>query len=184
MTIKQKWNQFKNTVLKGNRRIVLAGGCFWGVEEYFSRLKGVEMTSVGYVNGNIKNPTYEDVCNMRATHAEACEIYYKPGVMELVILLEHMFRFIDPTSLNKQGHDEGLQYRTGIYYQKKRDLDIIQNYLQMKQKDYQQKIVVAVEKEQNYYFAEDYHQDYLKKNPKGYCHVNLNLIKDHEKKEI
>lgn len=164
------------------KRIVIAGGCFWGVEAYFKQLKGVVKTTVGYVNGNMKNPRYEDLKQHRATHSEGCEIYYDPNEISLTQLLEHMFRFIDPTSLNRQGEDVGIQYRTGVYYQTEEDKKIIEKFIQEKQKEYDQKIVVEVEKEREYYLAEDYHQDYLNKNPHGYCHVNLNLIKEHEKK--
>lgn len=165
-----------------SKRIVIAGGCFWGVEAYYKRLKGVLKTTVGYANGNIENPSYEDLKANIATHSEACEIYYNPKVISLEQILEHMFRFIDPTSLNKQGNDVGIQYRTGIYYRDEEDRKIIENFIREKQKEYDKKIVVEVEKEQNYYLAEEYHQDYLDKNKGGYCHVDLNLIKDEEKK--
>ena len=95
-----------------------------------------------------------------------------------------MFRFIDPTSVNKQGEDVGIQYRTGVYYQDEEDRIIIKKFIKEKQKLYKKKITVEVEKEKNYYLAEEYHQDYLDKNPYGYCHVDLNLIKDHEKRTL
>lgn len=164
------------------KRIVLAGGCFWGVQEYFNRLKGVVTTTVGYVNGNMENPKYEDLIQKRATHAEAVEIYYDVDVITLSTLLEHMFRFIDPTSLNRQGGDVGLQYRTGVYYQEDSDKEEAIAFLKRKQAEYDKMIVVEVVKEVGYFLAEEYHQDYLKKNPTGYCHVNLNLIKKDEKK--
>lgn len=164
------------------KRIVIAGGCFWGVQEYYKRLKGVIKTTVGYVNGNIKNPTYEDLKMMKATHAEACEIYYDDSVISLEKILMHMFRFIDPFSINRQGGDVGLQYRTGIYYQEREDLDIIKQFISKMEEKYQRKVAVEVEKEVGYYLAESYHQDYLSKNPYGYCHVNLGLIKDEELK--
>lgn len=164
------------------KRIIVAGGCFWGVEGYFARLKGVVKTTVGYVNGNKKNPTYEEVCNGVANHAEGCELLYDPEIIPLEKILEHMFRFIDPTSLNKQGNDVGVQYRTGVYYEQEEDREFILEFLKEKQKDYIREIVVEVEKIQNYFLAEDYHQDYLDKNPSGYCHVNFGLIKKEERK--
>lgn len=164
------------------KRIVIAGGCFWGVEAYYKRLKGVNKTSVGYVNGNIKNPTYEDLKKHIATHAEACEIFYDPNIISLDTLLTHMFRFIDPFSLNKQGGDIGIQYRTGIYYQDEEDLQVIKDFMKKMEAKFNRKLAVEVEKEAGYYFAEDYHQDYLTKNPHGYCHVNLDLIAPDEKK--
>lgn len=164
------------------KRIVLAGGCFWGVEAYYKRLKGVIKTNVGYANGNISNPTYELLINKVATHAEAVEIYYDEKVISLEKILEHLFRFIDPTSLNQQGGDIGIQYRTGVYYQTEEDKIIIQEFIDERQKQYHKLICVEVLKEDNFYLAEDYHQDYLDKNPYGYCHVNLNLIKSNEAK--
>lgn len=164
------------------KRIVIAGGCFWGVQEYYKRLKGVYKTTVGYVNGNINNPSYEDLLNMRATHAEACEIYYNPDEISLEKILIHMFRFIDPFSINRQGGDVGKQYRTGIYYQEEADLLVINAFLTQVEKKYNRKVAVEVEKEEGYYIAESYHQDYLTKNPHGYCHVNMSLINEDELK--
>ena len=164
------------------KRIVLAGGCFWGVEAYYKRLKGIINTNVGYANGNTVNPTYEQLINKVATHAEAVEIYYDEKVISLRKILEHLFRFIDPTSLNKQGGDIGIQYRTGVYYQTEEDKIIIQGFIDERQKQYHNSIRVEVLKEENFYLAEDYHQDYLDKNPYGYCHVNFNLIKKEEAK--
>lgn len=165
------------------RRIVLAGGCFWGVEAYFKRLNGIIKTTVGYTNGNIDNPTYEDLKKHRATHAEACEIYYDESIISLEKILTHLFRIIDPTSLNQQGADIGLQYRTGIYYSNPTDLEIITRYIENIKNNYDKPIVVEVLPEQGYVLAEDYHQDYLDKNPTGYCHVNLNIIPEEDKKK-
>ncbi len=164
------------------RRILIAGGCFWGVEAYYKKLKGVISTSVGYANGNTANPRYEDLKWHLATHSEAVEIVYDETVIGLAQLLDHMFRFIEPTSVNRQGHDIGIQYRTGVYYQSEDDLKIIQAFIREKQKLFTQPIAVEVQKETNYYLAEDYHQDYLDKNPMGYCHVSFSHIKSGEKK--
>lgn len=164
------------------KRIVLAGGCFWGVEAYYKRLKGVINTNVGYTNGNIENPTYQDLLSGRATHAEAIEIYYDEKIISLENILEHMFRFIDPTSLNKQGGDVGIQYRTGIYYRELEDKVIIDEFIKKMNDKYNNRVVVEVLKEAGFYLAEEYHQDYLDVNPDGYCHVDLSLIRDEEKK--
>ncbi len=164
------------------RRIVIAAGCFWGVEGYFKRLKGVLETKVGYTNGNIDNPRYEDLKNNIATHAEACEIIYDENVLSLEEILEHMFRFVDPTSLNRQGGDIGRQYRTGIYYVFEADKIVAENFIARQQKHYRDRIVVEVERERGFVPAEDYHQDYLGKNPGGYCHVDLSLLRDDERK--
>lgn len=159
--------------MKYMKRIVLAGGCFWGVEAYYKRLKGVLDTNVGYVNGNIQNPTYEDLKKGKATHAEAVEIFYDENVITLEKILEHMFRIIDPTSLNKQGEDIGIQYRTGVYYKDLEDYKVITNFINKMNEKYDGRVVVEVEEEKGFYLAEDYHQDYLDVNPYGYCHVDL-----------
>ena len=164
------------------KRIVLSGGCFWGVEGYYKQLKGVVDTNVGYTNGNIENPAYEDLLSGKATHAESIEIYYNEDEISLEQILEHLFRFIDPTSLNKQGGDVGIQYRTGIYYKDQDDKKIIDNFMKEMNKLYNNKVAVEVMEEAGFYLAEDYHQDYLDVNPNGYCHVDFGLIKEEEKK--
>lgn len=164
------------------KRIVIAGGCFWGVEAYYKKLKGIINTNAGYVNGNIASPSYEDLLAGKATHAEAVEIYYDESLISLVKILEHMFRFIEPTSLNRQGGDFGIQYRTGIYYENLDDKEVIDKFILEMNLKYNNKVAVEVKKEQGFYLAEDYHQDYLDKNPYGYCHVDLSLIKKDEKK--
>lgn len=164
------------------RNIILAGGCFWGVDVYYSNLKGVLETSSGYANGNFLNPTYEQVCNNEATHAEAVNISYDTDLISLDKILDHYFRIIDPFTLNKQGNDVGIQYRTGIYYTTDEDYEQITTYLERLQRKLDQKIVVEVVKLTNYSMAEDYHQEYLLKNPNGYCHIDLNLLKDDERK--
>ncbi|WP_035357121.1 peptide-methionine (S)-S-oxide reductase MsrA, partial [Acholeplasma granularum] len=164
------------------KKIVLAGGCFWGVEAYFKQLKGVVDTSSGYANGNFNNPTYEQVCKGIATHAEAVSITYDEKLISLEKLLEHFFRIIDPTSLNKQGNDVGLQYRSGIYYTTEVEKQIAETYIQKEQLNYDKSIVVSVEPLTEYYLAEEYHQDYLDKNPNGYCHIDLGLVKADEVK--
>jgi len=164
------------------KRIIFAGGCFWGVEAYFKQLLGVEKTTVGYANGNFPNPTYNDLLDGKATHSEAVEIVYNEKLISLNQLLDHFFRIIEPTNLDHQGGDFGHQYRTGIYYRSDDDLLVCQNFLSEQQKKYKQKIRVELLKENGYYLAEDYHQDYLDKNSGGYCHVNLSLAKKGEKK--
>ncbi|MCX5775419.1 MAG: peptide-methionine (S)-S-oxide reductase MsrA [Firmicutes bacterium] len=164
------------------KKIIIAGGCFWGVEAYYKKLKGVLDTSVGYANGNIPNPSYEDLKHHLATHSEAVEITYDEKVITLTQLLDHMFRFIDPTSVNRQGNDIGLQYRTGVYYKDEEDKKTIEAFIAKQQKYYSDPIAVEIAKEANYYLAEDYHQDYLEKNPQGYCHINFAHIKRGEQK--
>lgn len=165
------------------KRIIFAGGCFWGVEAYFKQLRGVKKTTVGYVNGNIANPSYKDLLDGKATHAEAVEILYDENIITLEMLLDHLFRIIEPTNLDHQGGDFGRQYRTGIYYKTDEDLLVSKNYINEQQKNYKQKIKIEVLKETGYFLAEYYHQDYLEKNAGGYCHVNLSLAKKGEKND-
>lgn len=157
------------------KEIYLAGGCFWGVEEYFSRIPGVLKTKVGYANGNTKNPTYEEVCTGLTNHAETIYVKYDSDNLNLDTILSYFFKIIDPTVLNRQGPDIGTQYRTGIYYVDDSDRAVIDNFISHRQKDYKEKIVTEVEKLKVFYDGEEYHQDYLKKNPGGYCHINLDI---------
>ena len=164
------------------KKIILAGGCFWGVEAYFSRVKGVKTTQVGYTDAEGKNPTYQDVCNSSG-HVEAVYITYDETITPLTKILEHFFRIIDPTENNRQGHDIGVQYRTAIFYYDHEDVPVINNYLTQLQKKYTKKIYTYLKPAGIFYDAEDYHQDYLLKNPTGYCHINLHLLKKDEMKE-
>jgi peptide-methionine (S)-S-oxide reductase len=164
------------------KKIVLAGGCFWGVQEYFDRLVGVIETNVGYIDGNKRNPTYQEVCNGIATHTEAMEVTYDENLTSLEKLLEHFFRIINPFSRYRQGNDIGKQYRSGIYYTDKSDLEVIQSFMKNYFLDDLKKVQTEVKENLDYDLAEKYHQDYLKKNPGGYCHVNMNLAKKEEVK--
>lgn len=159
--------------------IYLAGGCFWGVQEYYSRLKGVISVDAGYANGTTAFPKYEEVKSQKTGHAETVKITYDDEIISLEKLLEHFLRFVDPYSLNKQGEDEGIQYRSGVYYVDLIDAINARSYLSSVLKP-GYKIEIA--KLNNFYKAEDYHQDYLKKHPDGYCHINLNIINPSEKK--
>jgi peptide-methionine (S)-S-oxide reductase len=164
------------------KKIVLAGGCFWGVEAYYQKLKGVIETKVGYANGHKSHPSYQEVKTGTTNFVEVTEVTYDETIISLEKLMEHLFRFIDPTSLNKQGEDEGTQYRTGIYYESEADCQIAQDFIAIEQKKYNAPIVVEVKKLEHFYDAETYHQKYLDKNPTGYCHVNFGLIKPEEMK--
>ena len=160
--------------------IYLAGGCFWGVEAFISRLKGVNQTEVGYANGNDLSPTYEKVCSGRTGHAETVKAVYNPEIISLDEILENFFRIIDPYSKNRQGADIGTQYRTGIYWQDPSQKSVVLKFLAKKQKESSKRIVTEARPIGSFYPAEDYHQKYLEKNPQGYCHVDLNLIDDEE----
>ncbi|MGL5579159.1 MAG: peptide-methionine (S)-S-oxide reductase MsrA [Fusobacteriaceae bacterium] len=153
------------------KTIFLAGGCFWGVEKYFQLLPGVVDTEVGYANSMEKNPTYHQVCTGRTLAAEACRVTFDETLLPFQDLLRHFFNIIDPTLINRQGNDRGSQYRTGIYFLERSDEVFIQDFLALEQKKYREKIVTEVKILENFYLAEDYHQDYLIKNPQGYCHL-------------
>ena len=162
--------------LRPTKEIYLAGGCFWGTEHYFKQIEGVEKTEVGYANGNVENPTYEQVCTDNTHFAETVHVCYYPDIVSLEFLLNLYFKAIDPLSINQQGHDTGSQYRTGIYYTDPADLPTIEKVYQDIQKAYGQPLAVEKLPLQNFYLAEEYHQDYLDKNPTGYCHLPLSLF--------
>lgn len=158
---------------KNYKSIYLAGGCFWGVEAYMERIAGVVDAISGYANGNTQNPTYKDVLYKNTGHAETVLVYYDPVQVSLENLLFRFFAIIDPLSFNKQGNDIGSQYRTGIYYSAPKDEEVIKQVVAVEQKKYDKPIVVEILPLQNFTLAEDYHQDYLQKNPDGYCHIDL-----------
>lgn len=156
------------------KEIYLAGGCFWGLQTYYDLKNGIIETTVGYANGKTENPTYKEVCTNTTGYAEAVHIKYDEEVISLQKILEFFWKVIDPTTLNRQAHDVGTQYRTGIYYTDEADLDVINESLKNEAKRYKRPIVTEVEKLKNFYAAEEYHQKYLGKNPDGYCHIDLN----------
>ena len=160
------------------RDIYFAGGCFWGVEEYFSRIPGVIDVTVGYANGAKENPTYQEVCSGRTGHAETVHVRYDPKVVGLQTLTEQFFKIINPTSVNRQGNDVGIQYRTGLYYVNAEDENILASVMAEVQKKYGEPLAVELMPLKKYYLAEEYHQDYLKKTPGGYCHINFDSLKD------
>lgn len=165
---------------KNLNEIWLAGGCFWGVEAYMSRVYGVYDVTSGYANGNTENPTYEEVCTGTTGYAETVHVKYDPARVNLEKLLTYYFKIIDPTLLNQQGNDRGEQYRTGIYYQNAEDKAVIAKVVAQEQKRFDKPIVTEVEPLKNFTLAEEYHQDYLEKNPNGYCHVEFDSLKNQE----
>ena len=126
------------------KEIWLAGGCFWGVEAYFSRVRGVVATTAGYANGETENPTYEEVCSGTTGHAETVHVVYDPEVISLAQLLQYFFQIIDPTARNRQGNDVGSQYRSGVYYRDPEDLPVIRSVFAEVQKGYQKPVVTEV----------------------------------------
>ncbi len=154
------------------RSIIFGGGCFWGIQAFFDKIPGVKETSVGYMHGNGDNPTYEEVC-ASSGHVEVVKINYDNSIVSLETLLDYFYGVIDPFSLNKQGNDKGIQYRSGIYFEDKKDGDVIKLFIESKQKGSDKKIVIETLEARDYFKAEEYHQKYLEKNPGGYCHINL-----------
>ena len=155
--------------------IYLAGGCFWGVQNYFDQFEGVIATEVGYANGPEEAPSYRDVCNSSG-HAETVKIEYDPEVISLTELLGYYFMVVDPLSVNKQGNDCGIQYRTGIYYTDENQLPEIKDVYKEQEEKAGAELAVEMEPLKNFYTAEEYHQKYLDKNPGGYCHIPRNMF--------
>ena len=159
------------------RTIYLAGGCFWGLQKYFDQFDGVLRTEVGYANGPDMAPSYEDVCR-DSGHAETVKIEYDESRISLEELLDRYFLVIDPLSVNRQGHDEGIQYRTGIYFTDESQLGTVRKVCAREEEKAGAKLAVAVEKLRNFYSAEEYHQKYLEKNPGGYCHIPARFYRE------
>jgi methionine-S-sulfoxide reductase len=158
------------------REIYLAGGCYWGVEKYVGNIKGVLETTVGFANGDTEHPTYEQVRYHNTGHAETVKVVYDEEQLPLSALLNLFYLIIDPTSVDKQGEDEGHQYRTGIYFTANEDEAIIAKSLQELELQVGQPLAVEACPLQHFYDAEEYHQKYLDKNPAGYCHVPIGKI--------
>ncbi|MBR5366190.1 MAG: peptide-methionine (S)-S-oxide reductase MsrA [Clostridia bacterium] len=158
------------------KTIYLAGGCFWGCEEFFRQFDGVLHTVVGYANGNTENPTYEDVKHRGSGHAETVKIDFDEEVISLTELLDDYFLVIDPLSVNRQGEDEGIQYRTGIYYEDESLLPEIRARVEREAERLGQPLAVEVKLLENFYEAEEYHQKYLEKHPGGYCHIPRSMM--------
>lgn len=153
--------------------IYLAGGCFWGMQGYFDRLKGVIESQVGYANSQVESPTYEQVCSGATNATETLKLTFDEKILSLEEVLARFFSVIDPFALNYQGNDVGTQYRSGIYTQDSKMLETIQKFVESYQKKLPQRIVTEVGELNNFYAAESYHQKYLMKNPQGYCHIDL-----------
>lgn len=162
---------------KDMKEIYFAGGCFWGTEHFFSLVHGVTETEAGYANSRIPSPSYREVCSGSTGAAETVRIVYNPDSVSLPFLIELYFKTIDPTILNRQWNDVGTQYRTGIYYNDTADRTVIDEVIDRERVQYTHPIVVEVKLLDNFYAAENYHQQYLAKNPTGYCHINPGLMK-------
>ena len=158
------------------KTIYFAGGCFWGTQRFFDQFPGILSTRVGYANGPTENPTYQQVC-ADSGHAETVMVEYDETVLPLDKLLKYYFMIIDPTSVNKQGEDEGIQYRTGIYFEDEAMRPIIEAYCKKVAETLTAPLAVEVAPLENFYSAEEYHQKYLVKNPSGYCHIPRHLFR-------
>lgn len=152
--------------------IYLAGGCFWGVEDYMQKTYGVSEVVSGYANGKTENPTYEQVCHEGSDHAETVAVHYDPEKVRLEYLLYRYFSIIDPLSFNQQGNDRGRQYRTGIYYTNESQKAVIEQVAARIQSTLRSPMAVEIKPLEHFYDAESYHQNYLVKNPGGYCHIH------------
>ena len=157
------------------KTIYLAGGCFWGTQKFFDQFEGILETEVGYANGPDQAPSYQDVCN-NSGHAETVRIAYDESVISLTEILKYYFMVIDPLSVNQQGHDRGIQYRTGIYYADPAQLPEITAVCQAEESRLSAKLAVELEPLKNFFSAEEYHQKYLDKNPGGYCHIPADYL--------
>jgi len=159
-------------------KATFAAGCFWGVEAYFKRVKGVVKTTVGYTGGKTVNPTYNQVLRGNTEHMEAVLIEYDPAVVSYERLLYHFWKIHDPTTLNRQGNDVGTQYKSAIFFHKYEQEKAARNSLKLlnESSKYNRPVVTEILKAGIFTSAEEYHQDYLSKNPGGYCHVNLNKV--------
>ena len=158
------------------KTIYLAGGCFWGTEHLMELVDGVVDTEVGYANGVVENPSYEQVCTGDTGAAETVKVTYDDDKVALSTLLRLYFRSIDPLSLNRQGNDCGTQYRTGIYYTDAADAEVVTAEVATLQRRHKQPLALEYGELRNFYPAEEYHQQYLDKNPRGYCHVSRELF--------
>lgn len=163
------------TLKQDERVIYLGGGCFWGVEAYYREFLGIINVEAGYANGESPDTSYRDIS--RTGHAEVVKLSYDENTISLEEILLHYFRMIDPLSLNKQGNDVGTQYRVGVYSENQATIDRVQVSLDQLQTHYDQEIVIENELIKNYVTAEEYHQDYLSKNPGGYCHIDISQAK-------
>lgn len=160
------------------KTIVLGGGCFWCLDPVFRKLSGIEKVIVGYAGGETDNPTYRDICRGATGHAEVLQITYNPVVISLQKMFEVFFTMHDPTTLNRQGADKGTQYRSIILYENNEDMIIANQIIQGLEDSgaYADSIVTEVVPLQEFFLAEDYHQDYFNKNPeKSYCQIAIAL---------
>lgn len=175
---KENTQKANNMVGKNIKEIYFAGGCFWGTEHLFQLIRGVVATEVGYANGKIKNPTYEQVISHTTGFTETVKVKYDADQVGLPLLIKIFFKSIDPTTIDRQGNDVGDNYRSGIYSTDAATEAIVKTEVAKLAKNYTKPVVVETIPLKNFYKAEDYHQDYLVKNPGGYCHIPLSVFEE------
>ena len=158
---------------EGHEEIVLGMGCFWGVERLFWQLSGVYVTAAGYAGGETPNPTYEETCTGRTGHTEVVKVVYDPKQVDLATILQVFWEQHDPTQSNRQGNDIGSQYRSAIFTTSQAQLEAAEQsaaaYQQALDKASRGAITTEIKPLEKFYYAEAYHQQYLDKNPNGYC---------------
>ena len=152
--------------------LYFAAGCFWGAQKFFSLVKGVTFTEVGFANGFTENPTYKEVYTDQTGYAETVHLQYDPELITEERLTDLFLQAIDPLSLNRQGEDAGTRYRTGVYYVGEDQIPGIRTALDRCAAALGQPLAVELCPLAKFYRAEEYHQDYLEKNPGGYCHLS------------
>ena len=157
--------------------LYFAAGCFWGAQKFFSLVRGVTFTEVGFANGFTENPTYKEVYTDKTGYAETVHLQYDTAVTDEEKLTDLFLKAIDPLSLNKQGGDEGTRYRTGVYFVSEDQVPPIKAALDRCAAALGQPLAVELLPLRNFYKAEEYHQDYLEKNPAGYCHLSPSIFK-------
>lgn len=153
--------------------VIVAGGCFWGLEDLLKNLEGVTSTKVGYSGGDFDDPTYADIRTGTTGHAEAVRVEYDEDEISLKEILHYFFKIHDPTTKNRQGNDVGSSYRSAVFYRDDAQKEIIYNVIDEVNETgrFENEVVTTVTLEKEFYDAEEYHQNYLQKNPNGYtCH--------------
>ena len=175
---KEYLEKMASLIIGPQKDIWFAAGCFWGAQKFFKLVEGVEFTEVGFCNGNLDNPTYQEVYTDTTGHAECVHVRYNPSVVSLRHLTELFFKIIDPLSLNKQGEDVGTRYRTGVYYDNPKDAEELASvFSQIRQSLGVESFPVELLPLKCFFPADEYHQDYLDKNPAGYCHLSPAIFK-------
>ena len=167
----------KSLTVNSLKEIFFAGGCFWGTEKVFKAVPGVTDTEVGYANGSTYDPTYQQVCTDLTGHRETVRVIYDENMVSLEDLVHVFFIVIDPTVKDMQGADRGTQYQTGVYYSDNADLPVIEMLFEAEKEKYC-KFFVELKPLECFWPAEEYHQDYLDKNPGGYCHITSDEMRE------